>query len=93
MEGGSINELLNVAVERSVLHQFKVEVGRTLEDRVQPGLTGDDGTQRHLHPVDETGGHRARVHRQAAVRPRRPFPSPERAQMAESFGDCPIARC
>ena len=33
MEGGSVDELLDVAVERPVLDQFEVEVGRTLEDR------------------------------------------------------------
>ena len=41
MEGGSVDELLDVVVERAVLDQFQVEVGRTLEDRGQPGLTGD----------------------------------------------------
>src|SRR5919109_2151799 len=43
MEGGSVGELLDVAVERPVLDQLQVEVGRTLEDRVQAGLTGNDG--------------------------------------------------
>jgi hypothetical protein len=42
MERGSVGELLDVTVERPVLDQLQVEVGRTLEDRVQPGLTGDD---------------------------------------------------
>jgi hypothetical protein len=37
MEGGPVDELLGVAVERQVLDQLEVEVGRTLEDRVQPG--------------------------------------------------------
>jgi hypothetical protein len=48
MEGGSVDELLDVIVERLVLDQFQVEVGRTLEDRVQPGLTGDDREDCHL---------------------------------------------
>jgi len=52
MEGGSVDELLDVTVERPVLDQFQVEVGRTLEDRVQAGLTGDDREERHLHAVD-----------------------------------------
>src|SRR4051812_41113436 len=48
MEGGSVDELLDVTVERPVVDQLQVEVGRTLEDRVQPGLTGDDREERHL---------------------------------------------
>jgi hypothetical protein len=52
MEGGSVDELLGVTVERPVLDQLQVEVGRTLEDRVQPGLTGDDREERHLQAVD-----------------------------------------
>jgi hypothetical protein len=43
MEGGPVDELLDVAVERPVLDQLQVEVGRILEDRFQPGLTGDTG--------------------------------------------------
>src|SRR6478735_5661550 len=71
MEGGSVDKLLNVTVERPVLDQLQVEVGRTLEDRVQPGLTGDDREERHLHAVDEAGGHQCPVQRQAAVRAQR----------------------
>ena len=41
VEGGSVDELLDVAVERPVLDQLQVEVGRTLEDRFRPGLTAD----------------------------------------------------
>jgi hypothetical protein len=52
MEGGSVDELLDVTVERPVLDQLQVEVGRTPEDRVQPGLTGDDREERHLEAVD-----------------------------------------
>ena len=52
MEGGSIDELLDVTVERPLSDQLQVEVGRTLEDRVHPGLTGDDREKRHLHAVD-----------------------------------------
>jgi hypothetical protein len=37
---------LDVAVERPVLDQLQVEVGGTLEDPVQPGLTGDDWEER-----------------------------------------------
>ena len=40
MQGGPVDELLDVAVERPALDQLEVEVGRTLEDRVHPGLTG-----------------------------------------------------
>jgi hypothetical protein len=40
MEGGSVDELLDVTVERPVLDELQIEVGRTLQDRAQPGLTG-----------------------------------------------------
>src|SRR5687767_8015125 len=40
MQGGPVDELLDVAVERPAIDQPEVEVGRTLEDRVQSGLTG-----------------------------------------------------
>jgi hypothetical protein len=33
MEGGSVDELLDVTVERPVLDQLQVEVGRLVEDR------------------------------------------------------------
>ena len=39
MQRGPVDERLGVAVERPVLDQLEVEVGRTLEDRVLPGLT------------------------------------------------------
>src|SRR5918994_2241521 len=71
MQGGPVDELLDVAVERPVLDQLEVEVGRTLEDRVQPRLTGDHREERHLDAVDQTGGHQGPVHRQAAVRAQR----------------------
>src|SRR6266513_5274703 len=71
MQGGPVDELLDVAVERPVLDQLEVEVGRTSEDRVQPGLTGDHGEERHLDAVDQAGGHQRPVHRQAAVRAQR----------------------
>ena len=57
MEGGSIDRPLDLPVERPVLDQFQVEVGRTLADRVQSRLTGDDREERRLHVVDEAGGH------------------------------------
>src|SRR6185436_10996010 len=65
MQCGSVDELLDVTVERPVLDELKVEVLRTLEDRVQPGLTGDDGEERHLYVVDESGSHQRAVHREA----------------------------
>jgi hypothetical protein len=34
--GGSVDELLVVTVERPVLEQLQVEVGCTMEDRVEP---------------------------------------------------------
>src|SRR5262245_27566574 len=61
MERGSVDELLDVAVERPALEQLQVEVGSTLEDRVLSGLTGDDGEDRHLYAVDEAGGHQRPV--------------------------------
>jgi hypothetical protein len=57
VQGRPVDELLDVAVERPALDQLEVEVGRTLEDRVQPGLTGDHGEERHLDAVDQSGGH------------------------------------
>jgi hypothetical protein len=39
MQGGPVDELLDVAVERPALDQLEVEIGRTLEDRVITGLT------------------------------------------------------
>ena len=36
MQGGPVDELLGMAVERPALDQLEVEVGRTGEDRVQP---------------------------------------------------------
>ena len=60
MEGGSAYELLDVTVERPVLDQFQVEVSRTLEDRVGPGLTGDDREERHLQ-IGHAGLRRLRL--------------------------------
>ncbi len=71
MPAGPVDELLNVAVERPALDQFEVEVGRTLENRVLPGLTGDHREERHLDAVDQTCGHQRPVHRQAALRAQR----------------------
>src|SRR5207247_1931848 len=71
MQGGLVDELLGVAVECPALDQLEVEVGRTPEDRVQPGLAGDHGEERHLDAVDQAGGHQRPVHRQAAVRAQR----------------------
>ena len=36
MQGGLVDEFLDVAVERPVLDQFEVEIGRPLEDRLRP---------------------------------------------------------
>ena len=69
--GGPVDELLGVAVERPVLDQLKVEVGRTLEDRVRSGLTADHREERHLDADDQTGGHQRPVQGQAAVRAQR----------------------
>ena len=52
MQGGPVDELFGVAVERPALDQLEVEVGCTLEDRVLPGLTGDHREERHLDAVD-----------------------------------------
>src|SRR5215218_7411881 len=71
MQGGPVDELLGVTVERPALDQLQVEVGPTLEDRVQSGLTGDHREERHLDAVDQTGGHQRPVQRQAAVRAQR----------------------
>src|SRR5215203_594772 len=71
MQGGPVNKLLDVAVERPALDHLQVEVGSTPEDRVHPGLTGDHGEECHLHAVDKAGAHQRPVHRQAAVRAQR----------------------
>jgi hypothetical protein len=60
MEGGPVDELLRVTIERPVIDQLQIEVGGTLEYRVDPRLTGDDREDRHLHEVD-----RARSHQRA----------------------------
>jgi hypothetical protein len=44
-----------MTVERPALDQLQVKAGRTLKDRVQPGLTADDRKECHLHVVDEAG--------------------------------------
>jgi hypothetical protein len=61
MQGGPVDELVDVAVERPALDQLQVEVGRTLKDQVHSGLTGDDREERHLHVVDQAGGWLARA--------------------------------
>src|SRR5437588_4553788 len=53
MERGSVDELLGATVERPVLEQLQVEVGRALEDRVQSGLTRDHREERHLYAVGQ----------------------------------------
>src|SRR6266487_2655998 len=55
MQGGPVDELLDVGVERPALEQLEVEVGRTLEDRVHSGLTGDHREERHLEVVEQLG--------------------------------------
>jgi hypothetical protein len=60
MQGGPVDEFLDAAVERSGRDQLEVEVSPTLEDRVQPCLTGDDGEEpcssgrRRLHRTGST---------------------------------------
>ena len=49
MQGRSVDELLDVTVERVVLEQLQVEVGGAVEDRIGAGLPGDD------RRVDGTG--------------------------------------
>jgi hypothetical protein len=56
MQGGPVDEFLDVAVECAGLEQFEVEVGRIVEDRVITGLTGDHGEECHLGAVDQSGG-------------------------------------
>jgi amino acid efflux transporter len=66
--GRAVDELLGTAVERPALDQLEVEVAGAAEDRAGPGTPGDDGENRHLHPVDEAGGHQRPVQRQAGRR-------------------------
>ncbi len=54
MQRGPVHELLDVTVERSLLDQLQIEVGRTLKDRVLSGLTGgdrEDGQRRLVEPA------------------------------------------
>jgi hypothetical protein len=67
----TVDELLDVTVYRPALDELQVEVGRTLVARVQPGLTGDHREERHLHAVDEAGGHQRPAQRQAPMRAQR----------------------
>ena len=67
MQRGPVGKFLDVAVERPALDQLKVEVGGTVEDRLLSGLASDHGEKRHLHAVNQAGGHQSPVHRQAAV--------------------------
>src|SRR5579864_4023782 len=71
MQGGPVDELLGVAVERPALDQLEVEVVRTAEDRLFPGPAGDHGEDRHLDAVNQAGVHQRVVDRQAAVRAQR----------------------
>jgi hypothetical protein len=61
MQIGSVDELVGVTIERPVLEEFKVEIGRTLEDRVQPGLTGDDGKECHLYAINQPAAFYAKI--------------------------------
>src|ERR1700712_5887959 len=67
MQEGSVDELLNVAVERLALDQFEIEIGCPLEERVITSLTGDHREERHLDAVDEAGGHQRPIHGKTAV--------------------------
>jgi hypothetical protein len=49
MQGGPVDELLGVAVERPALDQLEVEVGPAGEDRVLPGLAADHRKTRYAH--------------------------------------------
>ena len=62
MQGGLVDELLDIAVELSAFDQFEVEVGHILEDRVITGLAGDHGEERQLDAVDDgVAAHDGRV--------------------------------
>ena len=56
MQGGPVDELLDVAVQRPAVDQLEVEVGRTLEDWFVSGLAGDHRKERHLDAINQTGG-------------------------------------
>src|SRR3954447_9480285 len=62
VEGRSVDELLDPAVEGLAFDQLEIEVGRVLEDRLHPGLAGDHREDRHLDAVDQTCGHKRPVH-------------------------------
>src|SRR4051794_3242544 len=73
VQRGSVGEFLDVAVERSTLDQFEVEVGGALEDWARSVLAGDHGEEGHLNAVDEPGGHQRAIHGQASVGAHRNF--------------------
>jgi amino acid efflux transporter len=68
VRGRTVDQLLGSAVERPALDQLEVEVPGAGEDGTGPGAPGDDGEDRHLHPVDEAGGHQRPVERRAGLR-------------------------
>jgi hypothetical protein len=45
MEGGSVDELLDVTVERPVPEQLQVEVGRILEESSTPPLPAGSSSE------------------------------------------------
>ena len=61
MKGGSVDEFLGVAIERPALDHLQVEVGRSLEDRLDSGFAGDDREDCHAYEINESGGHQRPV--------------------------------
>jgi LacI family repressor for deo operon, udp, cdd, tsx, nupC, and nupG len=54
VQGGHVGEQLRAAVEGARGDQLQVKVGPAGEDRLEPGLPGDHGEDRHLQVVDQT---------------------------------------
>jgi hypothetical protein len=70
MEGRPIDELSDVTVQGVAFDEFRVEVCRVLEDRVNSGPAVIAREGRHLREIDQTGAISTR-YRQAAVRAQR----------------------
>jgi len=43
MQGGPVDELLDIVVERPAVNQLEVEIGRTLEDRIRSRCARAEG--------------------------------------------------
>lgn len=73
MQYGSINQLLDVAVERPTLNHFQIEVRSVFKDWVGTSFARDDRENRDLDKINEAGSHQRTVQRDATVGAQRQF--------------------